>query len=128
MQLYRFRSGKNIKTAVKRKNFLTQSIPSEKERGLILKNLPKEFRLIFHMETERFFTSENLGKIMEGIEYQTDFNQQITGFPVIFLRGTDSDYIPKEDFRDILNVFQLLISLMLKEPATGSRLTDLTRL
>jgi esterase len=42
---------------------------------------------------------------MEGIEYQTDFNQQITGFPVIFLRGTDSDYIPKEDFRDILNVF-----------------------
>jgi pimeloyl-ACP methyl ester carboxylesterase len=42
---------------------------------------------------------------MEGIERETDFNKQITGFPVIFLRGTNSDYIPKEDFRDILHVF-----------------------
>jgi esterase len=48
---------------------------------------------------------KNLGKIMEGIERQTGFSQQITGFPVIFLKGGDSDYIQSKDFRDILHVF-----------------------
>jgi pimeloyl-ACP methyl ester carboxylesterase len=42
---------------------------------------------------------------MAGIKRQTDFNQQITGFPVIFLRSANSDYIPIDDFRDILHVF-----------------------
>jgi pimeloyl-ACP methyl ester carboxylesterase len=42
---------------------------------------------------------------MEGVERQTDYSQQITGFPVIFLKGGDSDYIPTADFRDIRNVF-----------------------
>ena len=47
----------------------------------------------------------NLNRIMEGIKRQTDYNQQITGFPVIFLKGGDSDYIPMKDFKDILHVF-----------------------
>ena len=85
--------------------FLTHNIPSEKERGLILKNLQRNSDNTFTWKLNASSLLKNLGKIMEGIEYQTDFNQQITGFPVIFLRGTDSDYIPKEDFRDILNVF-----------------------
>jgi len=42
---------------------------------------------------------------MSGIKRQKDFNQQITGFPVIFLKGGNSDYIPERDFRDILHVF-----------------------
>ncbi len=42
---------------------------------------------------------------MEGIERQNDYSQQISGFPVIFLKGGDSDYIPKDDFKDILNIF-----------------------
>jgi pimeloyl-ACP methyl ester carboxylesterase len=42
---------------------------------------------------------------MVGIKRQTDYSQQITGFPVIFLKGGDSDYIPSRDFKDILNVF-----------------------
>ena len=47
----------------------------------------------------------NLEKIMEGIDRRADFNQQITGFPVIFLKGEDSDYLPSGDFRDIQKVF-----------------------
>ena len=32
-------------------------------------------------------------------------NHQITGFPVIFLKGEDSDYLPSSDFKDIQKVF-----------------------
>jgi len=85
--------------------FLTHNIPSEKERGLILKNLQRNSDNTFAWKLNASSLLKNLNKIMEGIEHHTDFNHQITGFPVIFLRGTDSDYIPKEDFRDILHVF-----------------------
>jgi esterase len=85
--------------------FLSKNIPSEKERGLILKNLQRTSDNTFAWKLNAASLMKNLGKIMEGIERETDFNRQITGFPVIFLRGTNSDYIPKEDFRDILHVF-----------------------
>ena len=42
---------------------------------------------------------------MEGIDRQTYMSLQITGFPVIFLRGGASDYLPENDFKDILKVF-----------------------
>jgi pimeloyl-ACP methyl ester carboxylesterase len=42
---------------------------------------------------------------MTGVERRQDYNHQITGFPVIFLKGGDSDYIPSDDFKDILMVF-----------------------
>ena len=42
---------------------------------------------------------------MEGIDRRAYSDLQITGFPVIFLKGENSDYLPKGDFRDILKVF-----------------------
>jgi pimeloyl-ACP methyl ester carboxylesterase len=47
----------------------------------------------------------NLDKIMEGIDLKSDFNERITGFPVIFLKGEESEYLPSSDFGDIQNVF-----------------------
>ena len=42
---------------------------------------------------------------MQGIDRKAGFSQQITGFPVIFLKGADSDYLPEGDYKDIRKVF-----------------------
>jgi esterase len=96
---------KKISSRNDAENLLTENIPSEKERGLILKNLQRNSDNTFSWKLNAPSLLKNLGKIMEGIKRQTDFSQQITGFPVIFLRGGDSDYIPSRDFKDILHVF-----------------------
>lgn len=86
-------------------NVLLEKIPSEKVRELILKNLQRTADNNFAWKLNAQSILKNLDKIMEGVERQTDFSQQIIGFPVIFLKGGDSDYIPAVDFRDIRNVF-----------------------
>jgi pimeloyl-ACP methyl ester carboxylesterase len=86
-------------------NVLLEKIPSEKVRELILKNLQRTADNNFEWKLNAPSLLKNLDKIMEGVERQTDYSQQITGFPVIFLKGGDSDYIPTVDFRDIRNVF-----------------------
>ena len=86
-------------------NVLLEKIPSEKVRELILKNLQRTADNNFAWKLNAQSILKNLDKIMEGVERQTDFSQQIIGFPVIFLKGGDSDYLPAVDFRDIRNVF-----------------------
>ena len=86
-------------------SFLSEKIPSERVRGLILKNLQRTADNTFMWKLNSSSLLKNLDKIMEGVERQTDYNLQISGFPVIFLKGGDSDYIPSEDFRDIQIVF-----------------------
>jgi pimeloyl-ACP methyl ester carboxylesterase len=86
-------------------SLLAEKITSEKIRGLIMKNLQRMPDNTFTWRVNVESLLKNLGKIMEGIERQAGFSQQITGFPVIFLKGGDSDYIQPEDFRDILHVF-----------------------
>jgi pimeloyl-ACP methyl ester carboxylesterase len=94
-----------ISSRMEAENALLEIIPSEKVRGLILKNLQRTADNTFVWKLNASSLLKNLDKIMEGVERQTDYSQQITGFPVIFLKGGDSDYIPTVDFRDIKNVF-----------------------
>ena len=86
-------------------SLLLLKIPSEKERGLILKNLERTSDNAFAWKLNAQSLSKNLKKIMMGVERPSDFNSQITGFPIIFLKGGDSEYIPKNDYKDILKVF-----------------------
>jgi esterase len=96
---------RKISTRREAGNVLLEKIPSEKVRELILKNLQRTSDNNFEWKLNSPSLLKNLDKIMEGVERQTDYSQQITGFPVIFLKGGDSDYIPTVDFRDIRNVF-----------------------
>jgi pimeloyl-ACP methyl ester carboxylesterase len=84
---------------------LSEKIESEKTRGMIMKNLQRTGDNSFSWKINAASLFKNLDKIMEGIERRDDYNHQITGFPVIFLKGGDSDYIPGSDFKDILKVF-----------------------
>lgn len=96
---------KTITNRSEAEKLLTVKIPSEKERGLIMKNLQRNNDHSFSWKLNASSLLNNLDKIMEGIKRKTDFNQQISGFPVIFLRGGDSDYIQSHDFKSILHVF-----------------------
>lgn len=84
---------------------LMTKIPSEKIRGFILKNLQRTTENNFAWKLNAPSLLKNLDKITEGIDRRSGTSLQITGFPVIFLKGKDSDYIPDEDFKDILKVF-----------------------
>ena len=94
-----------IKNRKDAESLLSVKIPSEKERGLILKNLERTSENTFAWKLNAKSLSKNLDKIMVGVERPSDYNRQITGFPIIFLKGGDSEYIPHNDFRDILKVF-----------------------
>ena len=96
---------KGISARTEAESLLKEKISSEKIRGLILKNLQRMPDNTFTWKLNVISFVKNLDKIMEGIKRQTDFSQQITGFPVIFLKGGDSDYIPVKYFKDILHVF-----------------------
>ena len=84
---------------------LMEEIHSEKIRGFILKNLQRGSGNNFSWKLNTPALLNNLDKIMQGIDRNAAFSKQITGFPVIFLKGADSDYLPEGDYKDILKVF-----------------------
>jgi esterase len=96
---------KKISSRDEADSLLKKKIPDESIRSLILKNLQRIHGNTFSWKMNAESLLNNLDKIMSGIKRKTDFSQQISGFPVIFLKGGESDYISKEDFRDILKVF-----------------------
>lgn len=95
----------NISSRGEAELFLAEKIRDVKTRGFILKNLQRNTGNEFSWKINVTSLIKNLEKIMEGISRGTDFVQPITGFPVIFLKGADSDYIMPADYRDILQIF-----------------------
>ncbi len=84
---------------------VTGKFRNERISGFILKNLGRTSENSFEWKLNAPSLLKNLDRIMEGIDRNKTVNQHITGFPVIFLKGDKSDYIPSEDFRDIQKVF-----------------------
>jgi esterase len=85
--------------------YLSEKIDSERVRGFILKNLQRTGNNSFTLKINALSLLNNLDNIIEGINFSAYANQQITGFPVIFLKGEKSDSLPPGDFRDIQKVF-----------------------
>jgi pimeloyl-ACP methyl ester carboxylesterase len=84
---------------------LSRMISSEKIRGLIMKNLERETGTGFRWKLNIDALHNNLLKIMEGLPRPSDDFHEITGFPVMFLKGEFSDYLPGDDVHYILKVF-----------------------
>jgi pimeloyl-ACP methyl ester carboxylesterase len=84
---------------------LSASIRSEKIRGFIMKNLQRTPDNKFEWKINARALLDNLDKIMEGIGRPVNDVHQITGFPVIFLKGEKSDYLPQKDRVDIEKIF-----------------------
>jgi pimeloyl-ACP methyl ester carboxylesterase len=80
-------------------------IDSEKVRGFLLKNLHRNPENSFSWKINAGALLNNLGRLMEGIDRKSTGEYRISGFPVIFLKGADSDYIIPDDYPGILNIF-----------------------
>ena len=94
-----------VSTRQQAESLLSEKIDSEKVRGFILKNLQRSSDNNFTWKINALSLLNNLDNIMEGIDRRAYTDQQITGFPVIFLKGENSDYLTRSDFRDIQKVF-----------------------
>lgn len=94
-----------IATREEAEMFLREKIESGRVRDLILKNLyrDEENRFRWRLNADSLLT--NLENIMEGFDREDAVNKQVTGFPVIILKGEKSEYLQKSDFPDIQKLF-----------------------
>lgn len=74
-------------------------------RGFVLKNLERGHGNVFRWKLNAPALLRNLEKIMEPVSRDMAFSYQVTGFPVIFLKGEKSAYLPQEDYADIKKIF-----------------------
>lgn len=86
-------------------SILSGRIADERTRGLILKNLVRNSDNSFSWKINAFSLLHNFNKIIEAIVPENITGNPITGFPVIFLKGEKSEYLPEKDFFEILNIF-----------------------
>lgn len=86
-------------------DLISGKIPSERIRGFILKNLQRMPDGEFRWKINAPALLENLDKIMGGLPRPEGSYESISGFPVIFLKGENSDYLPDSDHSDILRIF-----------------------
>jgi pimeloyl-ACP methyl ester carboxylesterase len=85
--------------------FLTSKIKSEETLRLIMKNLKRESDNSFSWKLNAGSLFKNFDRILENVEFDETNHAGITGFPVLFLKGEHSDYLPEKDFREIQRIF-----------------------
>jgi esterase len=100
--------GIDLSKALSRKDVelsLERDIHSDRVRELIMKNLRRNGGNNFEWKLNVPALLNNLDNIVEGVHPPAVGSHQITGFPVIFLKGENSDYIKPEEFADIIRIF-----------------------
>jgi esterase len=80
-------------------------ISSVKIRGLILKNIQRNNDGIFSWKINNASLFKNISRILDSIISPERSFKPVTGFPVIFLKGENSRYLPDDDITKILNLF-----------------------
>jgi esterase len=84
---------------------LSSRIKSEKVRELVMKNLKRESDNSFSWKLNAYAIRENFDRVTEGIGTASKLHGEITGFPVLFLKAEFSEYLPENDFAEILRIF-----------------------
>jgi esterase len=74
-------------------------------RGFILKSLKRVEDNRFKWKLNAPALLNNLEKIMSPLEKDMILSHRVTGFPVIFTKGSKSGYLPEQDYPGILNIF-----------------------
>ncbi|MFZ2340105.1 MAG: alpha/beta fold hydrolase [Bacteroidales bacterium] len=84
---------------------LSQKIISPGVRGFIMKNLRRLQEDSFVWKLNAPVLKRNLGEIIRGIKPGKSDYREISGFPVLFLKGENSDYISEIDYPEIRTLF-----------------------
>ncbi len=86
---------------------LEVQLPTERVLKFLMKNLHRNKDNTFNWSVNFKALKENLPHILDGLN-EKDFERGrgITGFPVLFVKGANSDYITQDDFDQlILTIF-----------------------
>ena len=84
---------------------LSKSIESGKTRDFILKNLQRTGTGTFIWKMDIKSLYKNLERIVDGLPLPGTDDEPVTGFPVTFIKGEDSEYLPDEEFTAIQKLF-----------------------
>jgi esterase len=84
---------------------LAGKVPSVKFRAFIMKNLRRTPNNKFEWKINANALMRNIEEIMDGLPHETGLNTVISGFPVIFLKGEKSGYLPSGDWDYIVRIF-----------------------
>ncbi len=85
---------------------LKPSIPSERVRHFLLKNLIRKDDNSFAWKINLPVLYDQLPNILQGLDSDPQYrDKQFTSFPVLFIRGEDSGYITAEDLPAIRKYF-----------------------
>ncbi|MCZ4695905.1 alpha/beta fold hydrolase [Ancylomarina euxinus] len=85
---------------------LAKQIKSEKVRQFLLKNLKRNEDKRFGWKLNIKTISDYLPQIMDGIDESSFLKGKgITGFPVLFIKGEESNYICDNDHKPIRSIF-----------------------
>lgn len=98
----------DISKAASRKeieNMFLDRISSVKIRGLIMKNLLRTSDSKYSWRINNPSLLRNIDRITESVVGETGRFEPVTGFPVVFLKGESSEYLPSGDFRKISELF-----------------------
>ena len=81
---------------------LAKSIPEERIRQFLLKNVQRTKNNEYNWSLNITAIKNELENIMDGL---SESQKPITGFPVLFLKGENSEYIQDEDKKLIHQIF-----------------------
>ena len=85
---------------------LSARVRSERIRQFLLKNLSRSRNGTFHWKLNLAVIRKDLVRILEGLNVsEFEHGHQITGFPVLFIRGANSTYILDSDIPSIRKIF-----------------------
>lgn len=93
---------------------LEKNLPEKALRQFLLKNLEKSDLGNYSWKINLSALAENLDKMAAGIDPSGIPMEGIRQFPVLFIKGENSDYIQKEDERAIRRIFPLASIIGLK--------------
>lgn len=82
-----------------------KEIPDKRVAGFLLKNITRDKSGKFIWKLNASALYNNIDNLMAGLTITEEISGGITGFPVLFIRGGDSDYLPDTHRMDILKLF-----------------------
>jgi esterase len=94
---------------------LAIGITSEKIRGFIMKNLGRNDQGTLDWRLNAKALLNNLWNITSGIAGEDSIMYPVTGFPVIFMKGENSEYLEPDDYPKIREIFPAAEFILMKD-------------
>lgn len=94
-----------VRSRAEIENLLAGKITSPRIMGLVLKNIERGSDGKYKWKNNNPALLKNIDTIMDSIVPDDGTIESVTGFPVVFLKGDRSDYLPREDHEKILRLF-----------------------